>query len=460
MKKYFFLLYVIISYSIFISGAHSALNITIKDENISKNKILFVGFESNNFNLNNEAKQILNRIIYNLKTTNLCEVLNINNNIDRNLLNPNNPNNNSNDKLNLPNYDININTSPDFEKYSNTDIDNLVIAQFSYDKIGNLELRIRMWDLIDRKQNFGKFYSASQENYNKTANLISDEIFKSITGESMGHFNSQILYVSETGTYRNRIKKISLVDFDGENYKNLTDGNEIVLTPISAKKRDEIYYLRYFQGRPQIFSLNIKTLRSNKIGGFKGTSLAPNVNPKNSDRVLLSVIEDGNSDIHELDLSQNFAKKLTKSPAIDTTASYSPDGSSIVFVSDRDGSQQIYVMNLDNLNLKKISNSEGSYSKPMWSPDGKSIAFTKQKGGKFFIGVMNINGNAEKLLTSAYLAEGARWSPSGRFLIYSKKQTLYGQGSIPKIFIIDIITGYEHQIPTPENEGATDPEWL
>jgi TolB protein len=402
MKKYFFLLYVIISYSIFISGAHSALNITIKDENISKNKILFVGFESNNFNLNNEAKQILNRIIYNLKTTNLCEVLNINNNIDRNLLNPNNPNNNSSDKLNLPNYDININTSPDFEKYSNTDIDNLVIAQFSYDKIGNLELRIRMWDLIDRKQNFGKFYSASQENYNKTANLISDEIFKSITGESMGHFNSQILYVSETGTYRNRIKKISLVDFDGENYKNLTDGNEIVLTPISAKKRDEIYYLRYFQGRPQIFSLNIKTLRSNKIGGFKGTSLAPNVNPKNSDRVLLSVIEDGNSDIHELDLSQNFAKKLTKSPAIDTTASYSPDGSSIVFVSDRDGSQQIYVMNLDNLNLKKISNSEGSYSKPMWSPDGKSIAFTKQKGGKFFIGVMNINGNAEKLLTSAY----------------------------------------------------------
>jgi TolB protein len=116
-------------------------------------------------------------------------------------------------------------------------------------------------------------------------------------------------------------------------------------------------------------------------------------------------------------------------------------------------------MNLETLSQNKISNGEGSYSKPMWSPDGKLIAFTKQKNNTFFVGVMNSKGMGEKLLTSAYLVEGARWSPSGRYLIYSKKRAPYGKDSIPRIFIMDIITGHEHEIPTPKDEGATDPDW-
>lgn len=452
----------LISYS---SRAHATLNITIKDDNLSKTKILFVGFESNNFSINNEAKQILQKIIYNLKTTNLTEPI-IQNQISQTpipLQNNEITNNNSNSfnqNISQSADFIDINAIPDFDKYYNSGIENLVTAQFNYDTIGNLETRVRMWDILDRKETFGKFYSSTPENYRKTANLISDEIYKSITGETLGHFNSQIIYTSETGTFRKRIKKISMIDFDGENYRNLTDGSEMVLTPIFSKRRDEIYYLRYFQGRPQIFLLNTKTLRSQKVGGFRGTTLAPNVNPKTPDRILLTAIEDGNSDIHEFNIAQNFAKKLTKSPAIDTTASYSPDGNSLVFVSDREGSQQLYTMNIESLSLTKISNGEGSYSKPMWSPDGRSIAFTKQKSGKFFVGVMNINGRGEKLLTSAYLVEGARWSPNGRYLIYSKKRTPYGQESIPRIFTIDILTGYEHEIQTPPNQGATDPDWL
>ena len=140
---------------------------------------------------------------------------------------------------------VDINLVPDFDKYYTAGLESLVTAQFNYDVIGNLEIRIRMWDILDRKQTFGKFYSSAPENYGKTANLISDEIYKSITGETMGHFNSQIVYTSETGTFRKRIKKISMIDFDGENYRNLTDGSEMVLTPIFSKRRDEIYFLRY-----------------------------------------------------------------------------------------------------------------------------------------------------------------------------------------------------------------------
>jgi len=424
----------------------ASTNIEIKDFESTKTKILFVGFESNNFIVNNEAKQILNKIFFNLKSTDLTD------NLVQNRLTQNQSN------INIVS-DIDINFIPDFDKYFKSGIGALVLAQFNHDQIGNLEIRIRMWDILDRKQTFGKFYSSSRDNHNKTANIISDEIFKSITGESAGHFNSQIVYVSESGSFRNRIKKISTIDFDGENYKNHTEGDELVLTPSFSKSINEIFYLRYFNNKPQIFSLNSKTGRIKKIGGFKVPTLAPDIHPKNSNRILLTAIEDGNSDIHELDLGKNFARKLTKTPAIDTTASYSPDGNSMAFISDRDGTQDIYIMNLDNLDLKKITSGNGAYSKPIFSPDGKFLAFSKQKANKFFIGILNLNNKSEKLLTSAYLAEGARWSPNGRYLIYSKKKGVFGKDSIPKLYIVDIVTLHEYQIPTPENEGAIDPDW-
>jgi TolB protein len=103
---------------------------------------------------------------------------------------------------------------------------------------------------------------------------------------------------------------------------------------------------------------------------------------------------------------------------------------------------------------------EGSYSKPVWSPDGKLIAFTKSKGGKFYIGVMTPSGSGERLLTSSYLVEGARWSPSGRYLIFSRKSSPYGQSSVPRIYVVDVLTGFEVELPIPAGEGATDPDWV
>ncbi len=68
-------LFLIIAFSAYSSRADAILNITIKDDNLSKTKILFIGFESNNFSINNEAKQILQKIVFNLKSTNLVEVV-------------------------------------------------------------------------------------------------------------------------------------------------------------------------------------------------------------------------------------------------------------------------------------------------------------------------------------------------------------------------------------------------
>jgi TolB protein len=363
--------------------------------------------------------------------------------------------------INLAKNAANVESLPDFNKYNKDGIGAIIIGYFDYDQAGDLELRLRMWDVLDERQLFGKYYTASKDNYRKMANAISDEIFKAITGEKAGYFNAKIIYVSEGGPANKRLKKISMIDFDGENYRALTTSRDLVLTPIFSKKSDEIIFVRYFENHPQIFTLNLNNLRTQRLGGFNITNFAPSTHPRNSNNVLLSAISDGNSDIYELDIAADSAVKLTNNPAIDTTPSYSPDGKLIAFTSDRvNQQQQIYLMDTNGSSVRKVSQGEGSYSKPMWSPDGKMLAFTRIKGGQFFIGIMEIEGAREKLLTSGYLVEGARWSSGGRHLIFSKKKGKFGAGSIPRLYIIDVVTGFEYEIPTPEGEGAIDPDWV
>ena len=436
--------------------AFATVSFSVKNEEIPKTKILFFGFDVVDARLRTDAAEILERIRRNLKTTDLFDVVKSSGQMEIMISNTT-----TIASLNeeLAQENLTVESLPNFEKYLKAGIGAIVVAQFNYDLSGNLELRIRMWDVLDQRQLFGKFYTASKDNYRKMANIISNEIFKAISGEKLGHFNSQILYASESGSARKRVKRINIIDFDGENHRVLTDGHDLVLTPVFGKRRDDIFYIRYFQNRPHLFSLNLKNLRSYKVGGFRSTTIAPGVHPSDSDLLVLSTIEDGNSDIYELNIAGNFAKKLTKNPAIDTTPSYSPDGKYIAFASDREAGQQIYVMDVDGSSVKRISVAGGSYSKPVWSPDGKLIAFTKIKGGQFFIGVMSPNGKEEKLLTSGYLVEGAKWSPNGRYLIFSKKKGPYGRDSIPRLHIIDIVTGFEFEVSTPEGEGATDPDW-
>jgi dipeptidyl aminopeptidase/acylaminoacyl peptidase len=72
-------------------------------------------------------------------------------------------------------------------------------------------------------------------------------------------------------------------------------------------------------------------------------------------------------------------KQMTASSFKDLVPTWSPDGKTIAFVSNRSGSYQIYIMALDGGEPRRISNISTGVSPGnnlMWSPDGKSIAFT------------------------------------------------------------------------------------
>jgi TolB protein len=163
----------------------------------------------------------------------------------------------------------------------------------------------------------------------------------------------------------------------------------------------------------------------------------------------------GNTDLYRMSVNGGGGSPLTNSPSIETAPSYSPDGSQIVFESDRSGRPQIYVMSAGGGEPARISFGEGSYGTPVWSPRGDMIAFTKQHAGRFHIGVMRTDGSEERLLTASFLDEGPTWAPNGRVVMFTRETS--GASGGATLMSVDISGRNLKAVPTPS--AASDPAW-
>ena len=319
-----------------------------------------------------------------------------------------------------------------------------------------LRVEFRLWDVYAENQLKGQSFTTTKDNWRRVAHVIADAIYERLTGEK-GYFDTRIVYVSETGPATKRVKRLAIMDQDGENHKFLTSGAAMALTPRFSPNLQKVTYMSYAGSMTKVYILDIETGRQELLGSFPGMTFAPRFSPDSS-KVLLSYANNGRTNIYEMDLKRRTSKQLTSGPAIDTSPSYSPDGSQIVFNSDRGGNQQLYVMNADGSDVHRISFGTGRYATPVWSPRGDYIAFTKMANGQFYIGVMYPDGSGERLLASGYLVEGPTWSPNGRVLMYFRQDKGNSRSNAPvKLYSIDL-TGYnERMIVTPAE--ASDPAW-
>ena len=316
-----------------------------------------------------------------------------------------------------------------------------------------LMVEFRLWDVFAEQDLVGLKLSGAREAWRSIAHTMSDKIYERLTGES-GYFHTRVVYIAETGPPDKRIKRLAIMDQDGQNLRYLSDGRHLVLTPRFSPTAQEITYLSYEGGVPRVYLRQIDTGQQELLGDFPGMTFAPRFSP-DGNHVVMTMAQRGNSDIYEMDLRSRQVRRLTDNPAIETAPCYSPDGAFIAFESDRGGSQQIYVMRRDGSDVHRITFDRGRYGTPVWSPRGDLIAFTKSHQGRFYIGVMRPDGSGERILAQDYLVEGPTWAPNGRVIMFFRSSSRDPDSA--ELVTIDLTGRNERILFT--STAASDPAW-
>src|SRR5579883_326587 len=155
-------------------------------------------------------------------------------------------------------------------------------------------------------------------------------------------------------------------------------------------------------------------------------------------------------DIFAADLDGKNLVRLTDAPGYDAEASYSPDGSRIVFTSFRDGDAEIYIMDADGKNPRRITHAKGYDGGPFFSPDGQRIIYRSDRKGNDLlqIYVNNNQGTAERALTSnEFVNWGPYWHPDGRQIIYATSK--HGHANY-ELYLMDVDSGADERITYQE----------
>ena len=103
----------------------------------------------------------------------------------------------------------------------------------------------------------------------------------------------------------------------------------------------------------------------------------------------------------------------------------SPDGSKVVFQSNRTGSWQIFVVGTDGTGLRQLTDLPGDNQTPKWSPDGTRIVFAASTGeGPSDILVMNADGSGVRRLVDHPADDGhPHWFPDGTRVVFNSSRT-------------------------------------
>ncbi len=110
------------------------------------------------------------------------------------------------------------------------------------------------------------------------------------------------------------------------------------------------------------------------------------------------------------------------SPVRDTYPQLSPDGSQVVFQSNRSGGNQIWVMHRDGSGLRQLTDVPGEGAEtPVWSPDGAFIAFAAYSAeGNNDVYLMRADGTETRALTNEPgYDDHPHWSADGERIVFN-----------------------------------------
>jgi TolB protein len=186
---------------------------------------------------------------------------------------------------------------------------------------------------------------------------------------------------------------------------------------------------------------------------MEASSYYPTFTPDGSS-LLFSSNRNGAFDLYLLRFGEKQLFQLTQNVGNVVSPDYSPNGQKIVFVNQvGDGLPAIWSVNSDGLNPHLVYAGADEIVAVTWSPNGEQIAYAMSIGVplEYEIFIMNADGKNHRQVSQGLNGIGGSldWSPDGKsLLIYA------GPVGDKDIYSIDIATGNYVQLTDGENNAG------
>lgn len=324
---------------------------------------------------------------------------------------------NENDMLQKPTDGADV----DFDDWTILGVEAVVVGKIIQSGENDYTLQFQLFDPFTRKQLVGYRMPASRGTLRGAAHRAADMIYEKLTGIK-GVFGTQVAYVTAEQRGKERLYSLIVSDQDGENDHKIMESKDPIMSPAWSPDGRQLAYVSFEGSKSSIF---VQTLRSGnrfQVSSKPGINGAPSFSPDGRKLVITLGGVDGNLDIYVLDITSRQTTRLTTHRAIDTEGTWSPDGRTIYFTSDRSGGPQVYRISASGGTPERVT-FEGSYNaRPRLSPDGTRLAMVHNDRGNFRIAVMNIARKDLLVLSTGQQDESPSFAPNSDSLIYATRQ--------------------------------------
>lgn len=206
---------------------------------------------------------------------------------------------------------------------------------------------------------------------------------------------------------------------DGLDIRQLTNDGKMSIFP-RWKDANTVYFISDRSGATQIWEMDVTTERAKRKWSFKGTPTGIAVSPDGTKCAAILSFQ-GNPELYVLQ-GDSYSRLTTTPYEVEGQPTWSPDGKKIAFVRG-DKSQQIWVVDVATKQTRRLTSRNRQNIDPDWGKDGRIVYVTN--GGQ--IKVMNPaeGDSSAQNVTEDGGWQHPSWARDGRHIVANSGKVLF-----------------------------------